>query len=251
MFNLAYDWSPQLMVYTTYSEGFKGGGFHQRVFPPLPETPTFDPEYATSYEIGFKYANAANTFVLNGAGFYTDYEGMQVTVFTAIAPVVDNAGNGEISGFELETRWVPFSDWFVEASVGYLNTGYKSVDPTTGLTGDERLPRVPNWNLSASLTREFGLGELGTMTPRLDWSYRSSVEYDTFNTPFIEGDSYYLLNGNLSWKSVDSRYGLTLRAENLTGRHYYRQRVYQEGFGNILGFRDRGRQWMLTVAVSF
>ena len=34
MVNLSYDLNDDLMVYLGYSEGFKSGGFTQRVFPP-------------------------------------------------------------------------------------------------------------------------------------------------------------------------------------------------------------------------
>lgn len=251
MVNLAYHLTPAFMVYGTYSEGFKGGGFEQRVFPPLPATPSFQPEHATSYELGFKYANEQNTFVLNGSGFHTDYDNLQVTVFTAIAPVLDNAGNASIDGFELESHWVPAESWFVEGSAGYLQTGYKSVLPGTGLTGNERLPRVPDWSLSASLTKEFGLGDKGTLTSRVDWSYRSSIDYDTFNTPFIRQPGYHIFNFNTSWESVSGRYGLIFRIKNLADKHYSHQEVYQAGFGNILGYLDRGREWSLTAKVNF
>ena len=50
--NLAYKWTEHVMTYATYSEGFKSGGFTQRVFPPLPATPSFRPEFVDSYEVG-------------------------------------------------------------------------------------------------------------------------------------------------------------------------------------------------------
>jgi iron complex outermembrane receptor protein len=249
--NLAYEWSAQLTTYITYSEGFKGGGFHQRVFPPLPATPTFEPEFASSYELGFKYSAPSRRLVLNGSVFYTDYENLQVTVFTAIAPVLDNAGNAKISGFELETRWIPADRWLVEAGVGYLDTGYKDVLPATGLTGNEKLPFVPEWSSSASVTKEFLLGDRGTLKPRLDWSYRSEIQYDTFNTPFIVGESYHLWNASVAWLSPSARYGVILRAENIADERYARRRVFSAGFGNILDCIDRGRVWSVAVNASF
>ncbi|MEM7570384.1 MAG: TonB-dependent receptor, partial [Pseudomonadota bacterium] len=54
MVNLAYQWTPDVMTYFTFSEGFKSGGFTQRIFPPLPEVPSFQPETARVVEAGFK-----------------------------------------------------------------------------------------------------------------------------------------------------------------------------------------------------
>jgi iron complex outermembrane receptor protein len=249
--NLAYDLSERLMIYVGYSEGFKGGGFHQRVFPPLPETPTFDPEFAKSREIGFKYQSDDRRFMLNGAAFVTDYRDLQVTVFTAIAPVLDNAGDAEISGLELEARWAPRERWLVEAGLGYLDTGYESVLPSTGLQGNERLPFVPERSASINLSRQFAVRETGTLTAQVEWSYRSSVHYDTFNTAFIDGSSYDVMNGSLSWLSSNLRYGLVARVDNVTDERYVRRSVYHEGFGTILDSFDRGRIWSLSGTLGF
>jgi iron complex outermembrane receptor protein len=249
--NLAYDLSERLMMYVGYAEGFKGGGFHQRVFPPLPEIPTFDPEFAKSRELGFKYQSDDRRFMLNGATFVTDYSNLQVTVFTAIAPVLDNAGDAEISGFELEARWAPRERWLVEAGVGYLDTGYENVLPSTGLQGNERLPFVPERSASTNLSRQFALRESGMLTAQVEWSYRSSIHYDTFNTASIDGPSYDVLNGSVSWLSSNLRYGLVARVDNVTDERYVRRSVYHEGFGIIIDSFDRGRVWSLSGTVGF
>ena len=43
-----------VMLYATYSEGFKVGGFTQRIFPPEASLPAFGPEYVDSLEAGIK-----------------------------------------------------------------------------------------------------------------------------------------------------------------------------------------------------
>ena len=44
MVSVSYSHTDDLMVYATYSEGFKVGGFTQRIFPPEPSLPAFGPE---------------------------------------------------------------------------------------------------------------------------------------------------------------------------------------------------------------
>lgn len=251
MVNLAYDWSDDLMLYATYSEGFKGGGFHQRVFPPLPEVPQFDPERVDSYEVGFKYASPARRFVLNGAGFHSRYRDLQVTVFTSVAPVLDNAGDATIDGFELEGQWVPADGWSVEAGVGYLDAGYDDVDPATGLTGDEKLSRVPKWTLNASVTKEFSLGSRGTLRPRVDWSYRSKTWFDTFNTPFMVQSGYHLVNASVAWNTDDERYGVSLGVTNLTDEKYLQSVYFQSVLGTINDLHAREREWYLTLKYRY
>jgi iron complex outermembrane receptor protein len=145
MVNLSYDVSDGLMVYTSYSEGFKSGGFTQRVFPPIvagftapPGTPdidlipTYDPEFVKVYEIGFKASMLENRLRFNGAAFHTDYEDLQVQVFNSVAPVTQNIGEASIDGIELELQAAPGAGWLIEASFAWLDASYDEID--TGIT---------------------------------------------------------------------------------------------------------------------
>jgi iron complex outermembrane receptor protein len=251
MVNLAYDWSENLMIYATYSEGFKGGGFHQRVFPPLPATPTYDPETVTSYEGGFKYTGFDGRLRVNAAGFFVDYEDLQVTVFTAIAPVVDNAGTAEIGGFELEVQAAPAQGWFVEGGVGYVDAGYDEIDPSTGLTGDENIAYISKWTVNGSVLKEVPIGDYGSLTPRVDWSYRSKFDFDTFNAPQVQQDGYHIVNANIAWENASGRYGLTLGVTNLTDEDYLTSGTSNVGFGWVVGGFGREREWYLTARFRY
>ena len=105
MANLALDLSDTAMVYFSYSEGFKSGGFTQRVFPPVvagftapPGTPdldlipTFEPEFVEVLELGAKFSFFEERLKVNAAIFQTDYEDLQVQVFNSVAPVTENIG---------------------------------------------------------------------------------------------------------------------------------------------------------------
>ena len=98
MANLAFDLSDRTMIYLTYSEGFKSGGFTQRVFPPVvagftapPGTPdidlipTYEPEFVEVIEAGIKLDLLDGRLRINGAVFQTDYEELQVQVFNSVA----------------------------------------------------------------------------------------------------------------------------------------------------------------------
>ena len=87
MVNLSFNATDDAMLYLSYSEGFKSGGFTQRVFPPVvagftapPGTPdidlipTYEPEFVEVLEFGFKTSFMDNKVRLNGAIFQTDYE---------------------------------------------------------------------------------------------------------------------------------------------------------------------------------
>jgi len=263
--NLSFDFTDNMMAYVSYSEGFKSGGFTQRVFPPIvagftapPGTsdidliPTFDPEFVKVYELGFKYTGFESRFRLNGAAFYTDYSDMQIQTFTSVAPITKNAAKSSITGFELETQIVPLESWFLEAGVGYLDAEYDEIDfATTFVDKDNRLDRVSDWTLNTATFYEIAIGGAGTITPRLEWSYRSKFDNDAFNTPEIRQDGYHLLNANVAWRNGDENITVIAGATNLTDENYLITGIIGDAFQSYEGLYDRGRQWYLTANFGF
>ncbi|MFC7050988.1 TonB-dependent receptor [Emcibacter nanhaiensis] len=263
--NLSFDATDDLMVYASYSEGFKSGGFTQRVFPPIVAgftapagtadvdlIPTFDPEFVKVYEVGFKYTGFDNRLRLNGAAFWTDYTDMQVQVFTSVAPITKNAGAATIKGAELELQMTPADGWFVEAGLGYLDAGYDEIDyDTTLVASANRLDRVSDWSISAAVSKEFDLGDAGSLVPRVDWSYRSEFDNDAFNTPEIHQDGYHLLNANITWENVDENIAFVFGVKNITDEKYLQTGIIGDAFQAYEGLYDRGRQWYITGRFDF
>ena len=108
------------MACLSYSEGFKSGGFNVRANQvAVPESAEpFDDEKITTYEVGAKTTSAGGRVVLNGAYFYSDYEDIQLSVFTAYDSDGDgvddsffgdftNAGKGVVQGVEFELAAFP------------------------------------------------------------------------------------------------------------------------------------------------
>lgn len=255
MFNLSYDWSDNVMVYATYSEGFKSGGVQQRLAGAFPAAPTYDPEFVTSRELGLKYNSDDGALVINAAIFDSDYEDIQLEVQSGIAPVLDNGGEGEIKGAELEVRYSPAESWFIESAVGYLDATIVEADPAATAVGGpadgDWLSSVPRWTASASLIKEIDLGDMGVLRPRLDWSFRGNVFFNPNNDPGHVQKAYSIYNANIAWDSADDKYSLTLSVNNIDDERYvyYNEASPASGIGyEILG---RGREWYLTGEVRF
>ncbi len=257
MVNVAYDYSDNLMVYFTYSEGFKSGGVQQRNAGPILAAPTYDPEFVVSYEAGFKYSTEDGRFTLNGAAFTANYTDIQLETLApeGIAPQLDNAGRGKVKGFELEARWSPIDTWFVEASLGHLDAVITESDPSVfnsgGPAAGDRLPQVPRWTMASSLIKEFGLGDMGTLIARMDYNYRTKVFYSGDNDPRSTMQSHGLLNASMGWDSADDKYSLTFHANNIFDK---RRVIYSEQSGSSIVQTDilaRDFAWYLTGEYRF
>lgn len=257
MASLSYRFSPELLTYVSYSQGFKGGGFTQRVFPPFAFIPSFKPETSTTYEFGFKSDLLDRHLRLNGAVFLNDYSNLQITVndpTLGFAPIIQNAARARIKGFELEMQSRPIDGLLVEAGLGYLDAKYRDVDIralNAGVTTNTRLQNAPKWTLSAGISYKIEAPGLGSFQPRVDWSYRSRVYNDAVNTPLLVQDGYHMVNASIAFNDEQKRLGVTIGIKNLT-KTIYLGSGYADSFGGITeGVYGRPREWYLSAKYSF
>ncbi|MDX1735726.1 MAG: TonB-dependent receptor, partial [Halioglobus sp.] len=246
-----------LLVYGTWSEGFKAGGFSR-----LDETfQSFDPENVTNYELGIKIDALDRKLRLNIALFYMDYEDMQVTITRALGLDEDdvrvgvgiaNAGEATMQGVEFELSYLPNEHWLFTFSADYLDAEY---DEFTDLArnldtqqfeevdrSSEDFAYVPETTFSASAEYRLG-GEWGDWAARLAYFYKDEIFIAL--SPGLEDldgaylDDYELWNARLSWLSPDDgRVELALYCDNLTDEDYY-------GTGNI-EFENQGTRSLVN-----
>ncbi len=265
MVNLSYDFSDDMMMYATYSEGFKSGGFTQRVFPPqvqgftapadatdLDLIPTFDPEFVEVFELGFKSTLMDGLMRINGAIFHTDYDDMQVEVFNAVAPVTQNVGTASIQGLELEIQAAPGDGWLIEGSMSYLDAEYDDIDSAVTLIAkDNSFERVPEWAGSVGVSKEFMLSNASTFVVRVDWSYRDETYNDAFNDELLKTDSYSLWDASVRWTNSADDLSFILSGRNLSDEEFLITGVHGTAFQSFEGMYDRGRQWTLELRKDF
>jgi iron complex outermembrane receptor protein len=253
----AYRFNEQAMTYISYSEAFKGGGWNshfnncqlpQAVDPCLddlgfpPGSPpynnaiaaiaafaqglhSFGPEEATTYEIGFKLDLADNTLRLNGAFFSTDYDDLQFTYRSGVAPYLANAGKASIDGFEMEITFLPTENWNIEAGIGTLDTSIDSLRDIagTGIGVDvgNKLPYSPELQLSLGIGYTAMLGNGWSIAPRVDFFHQKHSFWDANNTQEISVDSdYSLVNVAVAMGPDDGPWRVRAAVTNATDELY-------------------------------
>ena len=253
MINIAYQWTEGFMTYLSYSEGFKSGGFTQRVFPPRMHVPSFDPEFVEVYEAGFKWSGLDGRIRVNGAAFFTDYTDLQVTVFDGIAPVTQNAAAAEVEGFELELLAVPLDRLTVEVGIGYLDAEYTEVNPAaTEIDLSKDLVNTPELSVNFGLQYNFDLKGKGTLTPRIDWFYKADYYNDALNSKALYQDSYDLVNASISFENLEGKWQIILSGKNLTNERYITTGFASEDFQSVAEANfGRPKEWALSIKRKF
>jgi len=272
-----------MMIYFTYSRGFKSGGFNGNARTSDEDSlARFDPETLDSYEVGIKASAFDQRLSAATALFVGKYRDIQVSSVepggSALAQlIVRNAARATIQGIEVEAEARPFADLILQGSVGLLDAVYDEFGRTCGepdstatdcspssLTGmpldrsGESFNNVPGFESHVTVRYAWELPDLGTdwlvatLTPRLDYSYRSSVHYQGPELKAATQRGYNLLNARLALDFNDDRSQIALTAKNLTDQEYFQQnQPTASTLGTVVRYYEPPRSFLVEVSHRF
>jgi iron complex outermembrane receptor protein len=204
LLNLQYKVDDDTMLYASYTQGSKGGGFDIRSnsYPDNPVNPgsfEFEDEKASSYEFGGKFS--FGVIEINAATFFTHYKDLQVTQFDGTVGFnVQNAAEAETQGIEIDGRWLLAESLVLTGSLAYLDFEYSDFDVA------QCAPALvlPDQVLSASVDGLCNLsGERAIYTPELTGNLRLQYQQDI-------GDWAYVTYGVNMEYSDEYNAGVTL-----------------------------------------
>jgi len=266
-----YEVAPDIRFYGQVATGFKGGGVNPRPYYETQAVP-YEQEKATSYELGLKSTWLERRLRLNLAYYHTDYSDYQgqVSLCHDITPeplwntpadlctATRNVGDAKIDGFEVELDARPIPGLSIDGAFSYTDFRF-----TNGIEGSNIVPGVtqaafvPEWKYALGAQYEIWLGDAGTLTPRLDWTWQSEMQSTIPNNApgyeLGEIESRGLLNARITYRTADEDWEFALAATNLTDQFYYNNkydRSNQVG-GNAYGMPGRPREFMASIKRNF
>lgn len=180
---LAFRYSDDLNFYARVARGFKSGGFSSELIDPRVTTP-YKPEFSTNYELGAKSTLWDGRATLNATVFYTEITDQQGTLLVpgTTQNYLQNAGESERKGFELEARARVADGWTIGLNYGYLDAKYtkyldNSFAPGRPIvdTASNRLPGfAPENTIGANLDGRLFQSRFGELRLIVDYSYIDS-----------------------------------------------------------------------------
>lgn len=176
-FLLSYDVSDNVTVNAQASKGFRLGGVNDPLNLPLCSDEDealfgafqdYDDETLWNYELGIKTQGRGFTF--NAAGFYNDIKNLQVTLDagTCSSRIVFNVPKAHSMGVEFELGLSPADGLDLNLSGSLIEAEFDSTLPgaltaATGIRDGNRLPSVPKFQLTASGSYEWPIGDTASM----------------------------------------------------------------------------------------
>jgi len=250
----------RIMAYGSWSKGYKTGGWTTRLSNPLPYAPGFGPEHAETFEVGVKSSLLDRRLQLNAAAFTTKYRGIQLNFQQGASPVVQNAGDARIKGFEIEATVAPGGGFSVQGSVGYTDAYYTTVDPEAlvaptalqaGVYDGAPLPKTPHWKVNVGPRYEYRLGNGACFVLVGDYTHTTSLRNDTEGTFLLNRDPTDVVDASLTYRAPGDRYELTIGGTNITNERYLVTGQAQLAGGITYGTWNRPAEWYARLGVKF
>lgn len=226
-----------VMVYASFSTGFKSGGFNQlRTAAGVPSE--FDDEDSLNGELGIRTEWLERRLLVNATGYYTDYGNFQAQSFDGGQISIRNAGGLRSVGFEADVTAVPLPGLLFGSLVGYNNATYTDfpngecvigspIGCTQDLTG-QRLDNAPLWTVAAFAQYDlpFDLPWFSAVLyTRGDYSYTSKLNLAQDLDPNLLQTATDILDLRTGFRAEDGRWDAQFWVRNVLDTSY-----------NIVGF---------------
>jgi outer membrane receptor protein involved in Fe transport len=277
---LSYQFDPNNLVYTSFSEGYRPGGGNAEIpntsgpCDGQPQVPlTYSPDTVHAFEVGAKDTVLGGRVQVNSSVFYNQWKNIQQYVSESCGPYAygTNAGDAVSDGFDLALRTILTDQLRFDANVGYVNAYYSKSGYIPGLPPSEAtilvaagdkvgiLPQVnAPWNVNATLSYETTVRTGDKVHAEVNTLY-TSQNPGPFITQNTEVNGYPLAVPDPATHLYNARAGytinkldLTLFCNNLFNNTPALSKYQANGSSNLISFTTfRPRTIGLTANLSF
>ena len=266
-----YQHSSDLMLFASYSQGFKSGTFNPRA---QTAEPAVNPEEVDSFEIGMKSEWLDNRLRANITLFSLEHKDRQYISVLPGESAADlnqrlgNIGTSDATGIEAELTYLATDNLMLTASIGTIDSEFKEVidydadgnpfDKSDTFT----ISNTPDYtmNLGANYTLESSVGDF-----IFNASYYYRDDYVLFEeNSLLTQEGYGIVNLGINWYGTEGNWSAGLHVKNLTDEEYmvggYQfvapqdDGSYLPGLGGdntLIGYFGDPRTISLTVGYQF
>lgn len=252
--NISYRPTDDLMLFATYSQGFRlGGANRQRQGLAVPVQ--YEADILTNYEAGVKTTWLDGALTLDAVAFLMTWDDFQASILnpdpSTFFYVTANVGQAEIRGVELQGQWRPVEGLTLGGALTLLNAELTEASPLMagGVPEGARLPVSPEVKFALN-------GEYLVPVPqfngdayfRFDYSYTGDSVNNINPADADVQDAYQIVNLQTGFEAQS--WSVNLFVNNLFDERaqlYVNQSYYSE----LRITPNRPRQIGLTVSRRF
>ena len=242
----------QVMVFFTFSTGYKSGGFNSGAGPTAlvttanPTARNFNSETADDYELGLKSILWDNKFLLNATLFDTELKDFQDRSFNGLGFVIRNSGNVRSRGLDLDGQLRATQNLSFTYGATFLDATYAKAVSSPGLEGcttlcptvqnltGQTISYAPKSHATGGVQWTSAFSNGYAITAAANENYTSSFLTANTNNPQSRVAGHATTDLRLRLSSPNGRWNVEAFGLNVFDKHYYVATVAQP-LGSIMG----------------
>ncbi|MDE2561134.1 MAG: TonB-dependent receptor [Sphingomonadales bacterium] len=268
---IQYDVTPDIMIYATYGQGSKAGGFVGGIATNTMADFVLAPEKSETWEGGIKLAALDRRLRMNIALYRSTFSNLQVSSFQVpVDPVTGlplgpggfvygNAGKARSQGVEADASIKLMDGIDLNAAVAYLDGKYLdfkgAVCPynltscTSATFNGAGLPltRSPKWSGNVGFSADLPLTNSLDFIASGSMTFRSFAYLEETYNPVMAQKAYQKFDLRAGIRTSDKRWELAVVGKNLTNKLTASQAFATPVTGGVSEFIQEPR----TIAVQF
>lgn len=251
---LDYTPTPDVLIYGSFSQGYRGSAFNAQAFTAPDQLDIAKPETVNAFEVGLKSEFLEHTLRLNGAAFWYNYRNQQVVDVSPQTLVESLIGlpKSRMIGAEFEFALRPTNNLTFTSNLSLLDSEViEGTSSGVNIAGNQLL-MAPRVGSTDAIDWSVPIRTMGIADFRLAGSYTGKQYFDLQNRPQTTQAGYWLMNGDIRLHPADDGKWISFWVKNITDTHYY---TSEADFLSSLGFINTRlaapRTYGVTVGTKF
>ena len=248
---LEYNPSDSIMLYVSYADSFKGGGWASRVTAAT-DFRSLRPEFVENIEFGMKSQWLNDALRFNITYFDADYDDLQITAIDQQTGgfLYSNKADATVDGLEAELVYAVSDELTLFMNLGTLDGTY--TDLRSGAEGLEglHLKRTPDvtYRLGLFYDTELDSGDL-SLTAVLN--HEDEYFSNQNNTPPGLREETDNVSLSMTYRPSDANWRITAGCTNCTDEERYNSTLDFGTLGFVTQFQDIPRLWRISFRYDY
>ncbi len=255
-----YAISDNMMVWGSYTAGYKAGGYNS-----VEINSYFDNEDVDNFEIGIKSDFPDQRLSVSSSLFSYVYNDKQAITLVSTGDVPQyqvTTSDVEAWGWDLQAYWSPLDGLMFNLGSQYIDQSYKKFITPEGddLSGQDT--GLPKWSVTVGGSYSWLFEDNSMLALSMNYAYRSETTCNDASTAqgtcqsspnFNVGTSQNRTDARLQWTSPESAWGVGIYARNLFDQQYVNgvNNLTTNVFGTPFASITDPRQYGLEASFSF
>ena len=225
-FGINYKVRPSVLLFASYSEGFKSGGYNGLASTAVQIRTAFQPQFTDAFEAGMKADLLGNTLRVNISAFKNKIKNRQQTLTLSNGTFVVENYNADLKGLEAEVTWRATDALSLWTSLSFNDGKYVSGGSSAGANGsiiNNKLPVFPDTTVTVGADYAIAVGA-GKLRFGGDYNTRSKYFSTADNSLIGAVKAQDFLSGYVGYDVGNWNF-------QVAGRNLTNTEGWQTGFG--------------------